>query len=99
MKVRRDIFGKNGVTRTLALVACLAMLYLAAGGAALHQHTNGPDTPCHICQSVHIPALAAARIDLIPEAKPVAWHSSLPEHNAPTDSFDLQRASRAPPVA
>jgi hypothetical protein len=46
-----------------------------------------------------MPALAAARLDLIPEAQQVAWHASLPQDAAPSDSCALHRASRAPPVA
>jgi hypothetical protein len=91
--------GQNSRRRTLAIVACLALLYLAAGGAFLHQHTSGPETPCHVCQVLHAPVLAAARLDLIPEAQQVAWHTVPTEHIAPSNSFSLHRASRAPPTA
>ncbi|HEY2462246.1 MAG TPA: hypothetical protein VGI16_15665 [Candidatus Acidoferrum sp.] len=82
----------------LAILGCVALLYLAAGGSFLHAHTQGHDNPCHICQSVHIPALAAAAHNLIPDVEPVAWHCSVPLRTAPTDSFDVLRASRAPPA-
>jgi hypothetical protein len=52
---------KSGIRnrqRTLAILACLALLYLAAGVAFLHQHTSGPETPCHVCQAVHAPVSA-----------------------------------------
>jgi hypothetical protein len=93
MDSARTIFGK----RTLALLGCVALLYFAASGA-FHQHTDGPDTACHVCQSLHMPALAAAPLDLIPEARQVAWHAVLPENASPLDSFSLHRASRAPPA-
>jgi disulfide bond formation protein DsbB len=85
--------------RALALVACLALLYFAGGGSLLHQHTGGPETPCHVCQALHMPALAVAPVKLIPAAQQVAWHEVLPQHVTPTDSFALHRASRAPPLA
>jgi hypothetical protein len=85
--------------RALAILGCIALLYFAAGGAFVHQHTGGPETACHVCQSLHVPALAAASQDLIPEARQVAWHAVVPENQAPLDSFSLHRASRAPPVA
>jgi hypothetical protein len=79
-------------------LGCVALLYFAAGGAFAHVHTGGPDTACHICQSLHMPALAAAPLDLIPEAPQVAWHAVLPDNASPLDSFNLHRASRAPPA-
>lgn len=85
--------------RALAILGCVALLYFAAGGAYVHQHTGGPETACHVCQSLHVPALAAASLDLIPEARQVAWHAVLPESAAALESFSLHRASRAPPIA
>ena len=85
--------------RALAILGCATLLYFAAGGAFVHQHTGGPETACHVCQSLHVPALAAASLDLIPQARQVAWHAVLPENVSPLDSFSLHRASRAPPVA
>jgi len=85
--------------RALAILGCVALLYFAAGGAFVHQHTGGPDTACHICQALHMPALAAAPLDLIPEARQVAWHAALPDSVSPLDSFASHRASRAPPSA
>jgi len=85
--------------RALAILGCVALLYFAAGGAFVHQHTGGPETACHVCQALHMPALAAASLDLIPEAQQVAWHAALPDSVSPLDSFTLHRASRAPPSA
>jgi hypothetical protein len=92
-------FGRVTQRRALAILCCLALLYLAAGGTGLHQHTSGSDTPCHICQALHMPALEAARLDLVHRAAPIAWHTSAPLHATPSGSFDLHRASRAPPSA
>jgi hypothetical protein len=87
------------VRRALALLACAALLYFAAGGALFHQHTNGPDSACHICQALHVPALAVARLHLVSKPQIVSWHCSLPQRAAPVDSFSLHRAGRAPPIA
>jgi ABC-type glycerol-3-phosphate transport system substrate-binding protein len=95
----KTIFGRMTMRRAVALVALAALLYFAAGGPAFHQHTNGPDKACHICQALHMPALAAARLDLSSAPEIVTWYSSLPQHAAPSDSFSLHRASRAPPTA
>ena len=99
MYLQGPIFGHRNAQRALAVLGCVALLYLAAGGTFLHHHTNGPETTCHICQTLHMPALAAHRVDLIPDAQQVAWHAILPQHLAQSDSFSLHRASRAPPTA
>jgi len=95
MDFARLIFGK----RALALLGCVALLYFAGGGAFVHQHTGGPETACHVCQSVHVPALTAAPLDLIPETRQVAWHAAPAAIASPLDSFATHRASRAPPSA
>jgi hypothetical protein len=84
--------------RSLALLACAAMLFFVAG-SYLHQHSDGPDTACHICQALHMPALAAARLDLASTPQIITWYCSLSQHTAPSDSFSLHRAGRAPPTA
>jgi hypothetical protein len=93
------LFGRGSMRRALAILGCVALLYFAAGGTFLHEHTGGPDTSCHVCQALHMPALAVAPVKLIPEAQHIAWHASLPENAVPSDSFSLHRASRAPPQA
>jgi hypothetical protein len=94
-----SIFGGKMTRHALARLACAAMLYFAVGGTLFHQHTNGPDTACHICQALHMPALATARLDLGSTPQIVTWYSSLPQHAAPSNSFSLHRAGRAPPTA
>ena len=99
MSAMKMMFGRTAVRRGMALLACVALLYFAAGGSFLHEHTKGPDTACHICQALHMPALAAAPLDLVSTPEIVTSYFSLPQHAAPSDSFALHRAGRAPPSA
>ncbi len=99
MHPQKTIFGRTIVSRVLALLACAALLYFAAGGSLFHQHTHGPATACHICQALHMPVLAAARLDLISAPQMVARYASQPPHTAPSDCFSLYHAGRAPPLA
>ncbi len=85
--------------RALVLFACAILLFFAAAGTFLHHHQGGPETACHICQTLHMPALAAAKLDLVSTPGPITWYSSILLHVAPEDSFALHRASRAPPTA
>ena len=99
MDPQGTIFGRPFVRRALALVAFAALLFFAGGGNFLHQHADGSDTACHICQALHMPALAAARLDLVSSLQIIIWTSSVPQHPAASDSFSLHRAGRAPPSA
>jgi hypothetical protein len=99
MDPQEPILGRTVARRALALLACAGLLYFAAGGSLFHQHTNGSENACHICQALHMPALAAARLDLVSAPQFVTWYSSLPQHTAPSNSFSLHRAGRAPPTA
>jgi hypothetical protein len=92
-------FGRTTARRALVVLACAVLLYFAAGGSLFHQHTGGPENACHICQSLHMPVLAAAALDLVATPELIARYSSLPQHAAPSNSFSLHRASRAPPSA
>lgn len=83
----------------LALFACFALLYFACGGALLHEHTSGPEAPCHVCQALHMPVLATASLAFSVAPAPIVWLTTTPQHAAPNDSFSLHRPSRAPPVA
>jgi hypothetical protein len=85
--------------RALALLGCAVLLFFAAGGTFLHHHQGGPETACHVCQTLHMPALAAASFDLVTAPEPITWYSSVLLHATPEDSFSLHRASRAPPTA
>jgi hypothetical protein len=99
MSLRGFIFGPGGLRRAVAVIGCAALLYFAAGGTFLHQHSGGPETACPVCQALHMPALVTAALQLIPHAQHLAWCASLPELAAPAEPFSLHRASRAPPQA
>jgi len=99
MHWRVSIFGRTVARRALALFACAALFFFAAGGSLFHQHAHGLDTACHICQALHMPALAAARLDLSSTPQIVTWYSSLPQRAASSNSFSLHRAGRAPPLS
>jgi hypothetical protein len=99
MTSQGTISGATLARHVLALVGCAALLFFAAGGTLLHHHQGGPETACHVCQALHMPALAAASLGLVTTPEPITWYSSLPLHAAPDDSFAFHRASRAPPTA
>jgi hypothetical protein len=98
MKKESSIFVRSERRAAFAMLACAALLFFAAGGSLLHEHGHGPDTACHVCQALHMPALAAARLNLSPVLEMVAWYSSLPRHLVLREPFSLHRASRAPPI-
>lgn len=100
MKSARTIHGKLTARRALALLAGLALFYFAAGGAYLHEHKDGRgDTPCHVCQSVHVPALAAATSAPVPAPEFVYGYLSQPVHGTPSEASSIHHAGRAPPRA
>jgi hypothetical protein len=83
----------------LAIVACAALLYFAVGGALVHEHAGGNETACHVCQAVHMPALAAATVDLAAVPEIVTRYSAPLQNVLPNHEFSLLRAGRAPPTA
>jgi len=83
--------------RTLALLACAALLFFATGGSLLHQHANGPDAACHVCQSLHAPALMASFSGIASAPQITGWHDSRPVFTAALDEVSLFRSGRAPP--
>src|ERR1035438_9156367 len=87
------------VRPALALLGCILLLYVATGLAFLHPHHSGTESTCHVCQVLHAPVLAVARLNLVPEVQQVARRRSLPEHASPSSPCALHRASRAPPSA
>jgi hypothetical protein len=98
-KMQKIFFERTVLRRATALLGCAVLIFFAAGGTFLHHHQGGPDTACHICQTLHMPALAVASPRLNHTLAPLAWYFSLPLRAAPQDSFALHRASRAPPAA
>jgi hypothetical protein len=100
MSFAKHIFGKITARRAMALLACGALFFFAAGGAFIHEHKDGRgDTACHVCQALHLPALAPATAEAIVVPESVSWYLSQPIHAAPCDAFSLHHAGRAPPVA
>jgi len=86
--------------RALALLAGVALLYFAAGGAYLHDHKDGRgDTPCHVCQALHLPALVAASVPNVSVPEFFSWYLSQRAHAAPSEAFSIHHAGRAPPRA
>ena len=82
-----------------AAVLCLALLYFAGGGSFLHQHNGVPDTTCHVCQSLHAPALAASFSGIASAPQITGWHDSRPVFTVALDEVSLLRSGRAPPSA
>src|SRR5262249_20673442 len=99
MTLGRTIFGRKAALRVIALLACATLFYFAAGGSLFHHHASGLENACHICQSLHMPALAAASHGLVAAPEFIARHSSPAPDFALSDSVSSHRASRAPPSA
>jgi len=78
---------------------CLALLYFAGGGNFLHQHHGGPDATCHVCQSLHAPALTVSFSGIASAPQISGWHDSRPAFTATLDEVSLLRSGRAPPSA
>ncbi|SRR5258706_10855902 len=85
--------------RISAALLCLALLYFAGGGSFLHQHNGGPDTTCHVCQSLHVPALTVSSSGIASAPQISGWHDSRPVFTAALDEVSLLRSGRAPPSA
>lgn len=100
MEFVKSILGRVTGRRAVALLAGLALFYFAAGGSFLHEHKDGRgDTPCHVCQALHMPALAPAGAAAIAIPESVSRYLSQPFHAAPREAFSFHHAGRAPPVA
>lgn len=100
MEFVKKTFGKLTARRTVALLAGLALFYFAAGGSFLHEHKDGRgDTPCHVCQALHMPALAPAGAAAIAIPEFVCWYLTQPVYASPCEAFSFHHAGRAPPAA
>src|SRR5207247_11177613 len=80
MRLQGTICGAVAARRIFALIACSALLYFALGATLPHGHDQGPDNACHVCQALHMPELAAARLDLSCTPMIVPWSSYAPKH-------------------
>src|ERR1700730_4787153 len=85
--------------RAGAVLMCPALLYFAGGGSFLHQHTAGPDNTCHVCHSLHAPALTVVFSGTASAPQLSGWHDSRPVGIAALDEFSVLRSGRAPPSA
>jgi hypothetical protein len=84
--------------RIYAALLCLALLYFAGGGGFLHEH-HGPDTVCHVCQSLHAPVLTVTFGGIASAPQISGWHDLRPVFTAALDEISLLRSGRAPPSA
>jgi hypothetical protein len=85
------------VERTAAAAVSLALLYFAAGGSFLHDHKSGPETVCHVCQSLYAPVLAVSPGGLALYLQLGGWHRARPVALSRMDEFCSHRSGRAPP--
>jgi|SRR6516225_306487 hypothetical protein len=83
--------------RIAAAAVCLALLYFAAGGSLLHEHKSGPETVCHVCHSLHAPALAVQANGLARLPELAGWRLARPVAIAAIDEFSFHPSGRAPP--
>src|SRR5438445_11297266 len=93
------VFQRFGGTARVGVPGLGRVAVFPARGHLPSQEHEGSEPACHICQALHMPTLAAAPLDLVSTPEFVTWYSSLPLHAAPSDSFALHRAGRAPPSA
>lgn len=89
----------GALRRISAAAVCLVLLYFAAGGSFLHEHKSGPDPVCHVCQSLHAPALAASWQALVSYPELTGWHTVQPVQLASLDEFRFLPSGRAPPLS
>jgi hypothetical protein len=90
---------ENALRRYGALLICLALFYFAAGGSFLHQHSTRQDPVCHVCQSLHAPALAASTGTAVATPEITGWHVAQPIPTTTLNEVSLHHAGRAPPSA
>ena len=88
---------KLRLRRVGAALICLALLYFAGGGSLLHQHKGGPDAVCHVCQSLHAPALTSSVSGIASAPEVSAWLTSRDASSSALDEFSVLRSGRAPP--
>src|ERR1700675_2777846 len=98
-----QLVDKNSIVarllRICAALVCVALLYFAGGGSFLHQHNGAPDTTCHVCQSLHAPALTTSFSGITSAPQATGWHDSRPISTATLDEVSQLRSGRAPPSA
>jgi hypothetical protein len=99
MQADLSYLGARALRRCAAALVCLALFYFAAGGSFLHQHRAGQDPVCHVCQSLHAPALAASAGVVVEAPEITGWHDSRAIQATALNEVSLHHAGRAPPFA
>ena len=99
MKKKDSLLSAPVLRRFAAALLCVAVLYFAAGGSFLHRHTGGQDTVCHVCQSLHAPALAIADGLIVAAPEITGWHEATSIQASERNEVSLHHAGRAPPSA
>ena len=97
MQSERTIFGRLTVRRAAALLACVLLVLFAVGGSLYHEHKNGNEAACPICQSMHAPALASATVALVSAPTFIERFSPNAPEAPVSNPFSHHRAGRAPP--
>jgi len=97
MEEKGILLSAPAVRRYGAALLCLALLYFAAGGNFLHRHSGGQETVCHVCQSLHAPALAAAAGLLAAAPEVTGWHEARLIQAPAPKHVSRHHADRAPP--
>jgi hypothetical protein len=97
MGSKRGILGPLTLKRTAAVAACVLLLCFAVGGSLFHQHKNGNEATCQICQSLHAPTVAASVVALLSTPTFIAWGSPKAPEAPASNPFSHHRAGRAPP--
>src|SRR5882672_6445947 len=98
MRSQEVILGRKASHRSTALrrigatLICLALLYFAGGGSFLHQHHGAPDTVCHVCQSLHAPALTVIFSGIASAPQITGWHDSAAIFIVALNEFSILRA-------
>ena len=85
--------------RYVAVLLCVAVFYFAAGGSFLHRHTSSQETVCHVCQSLHAPALTSAAGQIVAAPEITGWQEAPSSNAAALNEVSLHHAGRAPPAA
>lgn len=97
MEKKGSLLSARALERFAAVLVCFAVFYFAAGGSYLHRHTGGQETVCHICQSVHAPALTTAAGLQITSPEVSGRLEAPPVQAAARNEVSLDHAGRAPP--
>ena len=97
MEKKASLLSARALQRFGAVLLCLAVLYFAAGGSFLHRHASGQETVCHVCQSLHAPALATTAGLLVAAPEAAGWHETGAIQASALNEVSLHYAGRAPP--